>query len=147
MRKILMAIGLAVLADIAQAGDIRPGLWKISLEPVVAATPDWKPQPFETTQCLTESDTQNPAPLLLGMSSPQATGCDFPSRQSTGNSFSFDVRCGGTLGITGHGQVSHTDMTLDGFLDVSFGEGEKITMQNKIHATYLGNCPSANGGL
>jgi hypothetical protein len=55
--------------------------------------------------------------------------------------------CGGTLGIKGRGQISYTATTVDGFLDVTLGETEKITMQNKIHATYSGNCPGANGGL
>lgn len=140
MRKILMAAAVAAFAPIAHADDIRPGLWKISMESSVPATPDWRQGPFETTQCLTENDAKNPAPMLLGIGSSGATGCDFPAKQYTGNSFSFDVSCAGTLGITGHGQVNYSATNLDGVLEVSFGGTEKVTMQNKIHAVYLGNC-------
>lgn len=142
MQKTLAAIGLITLASIAQADDIRPGLWKISLESSVAATPDWKPQAFESTQCLSESDAQNPGRVLLGAGSPGATGCDFPRKQYSGNHFSFEVSCSGSLGLKGHGEVSYTATSLDGTLTVDVGEAEKITMQNKIHASYLGNCPA-----
>jgi hypothetical protein len=147
MKKILplASIALIALSGTAQAEDIKPGLWKISLESAVAATPDWKPQPFELTQCLTESDAKNPAPLLLGMGSTGATGCDFPSKQYSGNTMSFEVSCAGTLGIRGHGQISFTATTLDGFLNVNLGDTQKVDMQNKIHAVYLGNCPAGTG--
>lgn len=147
MRKTLFRIGLAVFTSIAQAEDIRPGLWKIAMESTVAATPDWKPQPFEITQCLTEKDAQNPGPLLLGMSSPQANGCDFPSKQASDGKLSFEVSCGGSLGIKGHGQITYTATNMDGFIEVNLGEAEKITMQNKVHATYIGDCLGPKGGL
>jgi len=142
------AFGLAVMANCGQAAeDVRPGLWNISLESGVAASPDWKPQPFEAKQCLTEADAQNPDRLLLGMGSSGATGCDFQNRQYTGNTLTFDVSCAGTLGLKGHGQVIYTATALDGFLNVTMGGEEKIEMQNKIHATYLGDCPATGGSL
>jgi opacity protein-like surface antigen len=145
--KLLAALSVMALFSPAQAEDIKPGLWKISMVSGVAATPDWKPQPFELTQCLTESDAQNPAQLLLGMGSAGATGCDFPRKQQSGNTLSFDVVCAGTLGIRGQGQVTYTATSLDGFLNVSFGGGaEKTDMQNKMSASYVGACP-AGGGL
>lgn len=146
--KALAALILAFPGAAALADDIRPGLWKISMESEVAATPDWKPQPFELTQCLTESDAKDPARLLLGMGSPEASSCDFPSKTYAGNSLSFEVNCAGTLGINGHGQVTFSPTSLDGFLDVNMDAGEagRIEMRNKIHASYLGACPSAGGG-
>ena len=139
----LAAPVLAALCNPAQAEDIRPGLWKIAMESGVAATPDWKPQPFETTQCLNESDAKNPAQLLLGMGSGGVTGCDFPGKRYAGNSLSFEVVCAGALGIKGRGQVTYTATTLDGVLDVNLGEADKIDMHNTIHASYLGGCPAA----
>ena len=129
------------------AEDIKPGLWNISMESGVAATPDWKPQPFVTTQCLTEADAQNPARLLLSMGSTGATGCDFQNRQYSGNSLTFDVACAGTLGIKGHGQVTYSATTVDGFLNVSIGGDIKVDMQNTIHANYLGDCPATGRAL
>ncbi len=141
----LAAASLIALFNIAQAEDIRPGLWKISMESGVASSPGWKPQPFELTQCLTASDAQNPAGVLLGMGSTGATGCDFPGKQLSGNTLKFEVSCAGTLGIKGHGEVTYTATTLEGFLDVNLGETDKIDMQNKIHANYLGECPAGKG--
>ncbi len=142
------ALGLIAVATSSFAvEDIKPGLWKISLESGVAATPDWKPQPFELSQCLTAADAQNPDRLLLGMSSSGATGCDFLNRQYSGNTLTFDVSCAGTLGIKGHGQVTSTATSLDGFLNVSVGGEEKVDMQNQLHASYLGDCPTTGGAL
>ena len=143
----LAALSLIALFNTAQADDIRPGLWKITMESQVAASPDWKPEPFELTQCLTEADAQNPAGLLLGMATPGATGCDFPGKHYTGNSLKFDVSCSGTLGIKGHGEVTYSASVVDGFLDVNLGESQKIDMRNKIHASYLGACPAGGGAM
>lgn len=139
----LIALPLCSLA----AEDIKPGLWKISMESGVAATPEWKPQPFELTQCLSVADAQNPDKLMLGMSSAGAAGCDFLNRQYSGNTLNFDVSCTGTLGIKGHGEVTFTATSLDGFLNVTMGGEEKIDMQNKLHASYLGDCPSVGGAV
>ncbi len=142
------ALSLCVMANCTMAADdIKPGLWSISLESGVAASPDWKPQPFVTSQCLTEADAQNPDRLLLGMGSSGATGCDFLNRQYSGNTLTFEVSCAGTLGIKGHGQVTYSATSVDGFLDISTGGEIKVDMQNKIHATYLGDCPATGGGL
>ncbi|MCX7109934.1 MAG: DUF3617 family protein [Proteobacteria bacterium] len=150
MKKLLAftALNLVTSANIGLAvEDIRPGQWKISLESGVSESPDWKPQPFETSQCLTESDAQNPDRLLLSLGSSGATGCDFLNRQYSGNTLTFDVSCAGTLGIKGHGQVTYTATTVDGALNVTLGGEEKVDMQNKIHANYLGDCPASGGAL
>ena len=144
MKKLIKLTALSLVAVTTNSfsvEDITPGFWKISMESGVAATPDWKPQPFELSQCLTASDAQNPDLLLLGMSSSGASGCDILNRQYSGNTLTFDVSCAGTLGLKGHGQVTFTATSLDGTLDVTMGGEEKIDMQNKIHASYLGVCP------
>lgn len=126
-----------------QAEDITPGLWKISLESSVQASPDWNPEPFELSQCLTENEARHPEQLLLGMGSQGVTGCTFSNQQASGGHLSFDVNCAGTLGIRGHGDVRYTPTTLDGVLDVNLGEAEKISMRNQLHASYLGGCGGA----
>ncbi len=140
MKRRLMALALLAMASYAHAEDIRPGLWKITLESSVAATPDWKPQPYEISQCLTEADAQNPERLLAGMGTSGATGCDFQNRQDSGSSLKFDLACGGTLGIKGHGEITYSSTSLDGVLDVTMGDAQTVSMQNKIHASYLGDC-------
>jgi hypothetical protein len=131
------------------AEDIRPGLWKISLESRVAATPDWKPDPVELTQCLTEADARNPEQLLTGMGSQGVTGCDFANRAYSGGHVSFDLNCAGALGLKGHGEVDFSATRLDGTLDVSFADaglgGQQTAMQNKLNAVYVGDCAAAGG--
>lgn len=144
-----MAVALLAAGLGAAAEEIKPGLWQISLESRVAATPDWNPEPFQQTQCLTEHDAQNPDQFLSGMATAGASGCDFLNRQASANHLGFDVSCGGTLGIKGHGEVDFTAITLEGILNISFvadaGTAEVTEMQNKIRAVYLGACPSGGG--
>ncbi len=142
MKPISIPTALALLAIGANtwAEDIRPGLWKITLESSVAATPDWKPEPFELTQCLTEDDARHPERLLTGTGGPGVSGCDFPSRNYSGGHVSFEVSCAGELGLKGRGEMDFTATRIDGALDVNFGAEERTDMGNKLHAVYLGSC-------
>jgi hypothetical protein len=140
----LVFAGSAVIAE-----DIQPGLWKISMESSVAASPGWKPEPFVLTQCLTEEDARHPDQLLAGLGGQGVTGCDFLNRDYSAGRMSFDVKCGGALGMGGHGEMSLSATRLDGTLDVSFADagqgGQNTLMQNKLHAEYLGQCNAAGG--
>jgi hypothetical protein len=131
---------LAVASASASAQDIQAGLWKISLQSSVTATPGWKPEPYELTQCLTEADARNPAQLLTGMGSQGVTGCEFANRHSSGSRISFDLTCAGQLGITGHGEMSVSAAALEGVLDVSFGGSDRTLMHNTLHAARVGDC-------
>lgn len=145
MVKTIILLFLCALCGMAYADDIKPGLWKISLESSVAATPGWKPQPFENSQCLSEQDAQNPAPLLMGSGSSQVSGCDFPSKQEGSGTFKFQLSCQGALGLKGEGEINYSGTQFDGYLNVSFADvvsDQTTQMQNKIHGTYLGPCPS-----
>jgi hypothetical protein len=128
----------------AMAEGIRPGLWQITLTSRVAATPDWNPEPFQLTQCLTEQDAQNPDQLLTGLSTSGASGCEFSNRQASEQRLRFEVRCAGTLGITGQGTVDFTTTTVNGVLTVRFTALDDATapveMQNQLQAVYRGPC-------
>lgn len=151
MKAIQTAASLALIlsGNSASAEDIQPGLWKISMESSVAASPDWNPEPFVLTQCLTEEDARHPDHLLAGMGGQGVTGCDFLNRDYSAGHMRFDVKCGGALGISGHGEMSFSATRLDGTLDVSFADagqgGQNTLMQNKLHAEYLGQCNAAGG--
>jgi hypothetical protein len=136
----LAALLLLAPAANAAAGDIRPGLWKITLESRVAATPGWQPEPFELTQCLTEADTAHPERLLTGGGGQGVDSCDFPKRDYSGGHLRFEVSCAGTLGLTGRGELSFTETRIDGNLDASFGGEERTDMSNQLHAVRLGDC-------
>jgi hypothetical protein len=150
---------LLALSGPLEAEQIRPGLWKISLESRVAESPDWKPEPVTMTQCLTESDAKNPDQVLLWMGAQGVNGCDLPQRAYSGNHLSFDLNCAGTLGLKGHGEIDFSATRVDGTMDVSFADsaqgGQQTAMQNKLQAEYLGACgggaagsaPALPGGL
>jgi hypothetical protein len=146
MNPIRISLTLALLAVCANvsAEDIKPGLWKISLESRVAASPDWQPKPFELTQCLTENDARNPDRLLAGLGGQGVSGCDFLNRDYSGSHVRFDLSCAGSLGLTGHGEMDFSATSLNGVLDVTSGGAEKIAMQNKLHAVYLGSCAGSS---
>lgn len=143
------AVALLMAGNPLLAEDIKPGLWKISVEARVAATPDWKPDPFESTQCLTEDDAKHPDRLLAGMGAQGVSGCDFANREYSGGSMKFDLSCAGPLALKGHGEVAFAATRLDGTLDVSFADagqgGQATAMQNRLHAVYLGDCAGAGG--
>lgn len=136
----LMATGMG-----AGAEEIQPGLWQITLESGVAATPDWNPQPFPLTQCLTQQDAQRPERLLASLGASGVSGCEFSNRQASARHLNFDLHCGGDPKITGHGEVDFTATRLEGFLNVRFAASEAgaepVAMQNRMQAVYLGNCP------
>ena len=142
------AILLAVSMN-GVAADIQPGLWRITLESRVAATPDWSPEPFELSQCLTAADAQNPEQLLIGLSTTGASGCEFLNRQASSQHLQFQVRCGGTLGIQGQGTVDFTATTVTGVLNARFAAtddaAEPVEIQNQLRAVYVGPCPAGGG--
>ena len=125
------------------AADIQPGLWRITLASRVAATPDWNPEPFELTQCLTEQDAQRPDRLLARLSTAGASDCELLNRQASTSSLQFEVRCRGTLGIEGQGRVDFTATTVTGVLNARFAAidgAEAVEMQNQMQAVYVGPC-------
>lgn len=136
-------IGAALWMAAACADDIQPGLWKITLNAGVAASPDWRPDPFALTQCLSESDARDPARLFAGMGGAGVADCDFLNKNQSGGNLSFDIRCGGALGIAGHGDMRFSATAVEGTLTVLMGEAgaEKVEMRSQIHAAYLGACP------
>ncbi len=141
---ILLAASMNGIAE-----DIQPGLWQITLESRVVATPDWNPEPFQLSQCLTAADAQNPEQLLIGLSTTGASGCEFLNRQASGQHLQFEVQCGGALGIHGQGTVDFTAMTVTGVLNARFAAtddaAEAVEMQNQLRAVYVGPCSSVSG--
>ncbi len=126
------------------AADIQPGLWQIILESRVAATPDWNPEPFTLTQCLTEQDAQRPDRLLTRLSTAGVSDCELHNRQASTSSLQFEVHCRGTLGIEGEGRVNFTATTVTGVLNARFAAidgAEAVEMQNQMQAVYVGPCP------
>ena len=53
VRNILAATFALFLTTGAQAQDVSPGLWQLTIETRVSATPDFVPAPYTLNQCFT----------------------------------------------------------------------------------------------
>ncbi len=138
-------IGIAILSGAtfsgALAGDLSPGLWEITLETRVDASPEFAPQPVRLTQCLKETDTRDPGRLLGGLSNPGASDCAYSDERYTGDRFQFAMQCGGSLGLRTQGDVSFTSTTMSGFItSTAMVNGQAIQFRNRVSARRLGDC-------
>src|SRR5258706_5051136 len=142
MRKVLIEVAvLALGATPVLAADISPGLWEITMETRVAATPGFTPAPFKLTQCLTAEDARDPSRLLGQLSTPGATGCSYTNKSYSGNTFSFAMQCAGDFALQSRGQVSYTSNSMEGSIAGTANVGGSVVeTQNKVSARRLGGC-------
>lgn len=97
--------------------------------------------PVTANQCLTEADAKDPSRVLGGVTNPGASSCTYTSRNYSGNTFSFAMTCGGTLGITATGNVSFTATTMSGTINTNASiNGQSVEMKNVILAKRMGDC-------
>ncbi len=131
----------AALPVAAQAADMAPGLWEISLEARVAGQAGFAPEPFRLTQCLTAADVRDPSALLGGFANPGASGCTYSDKRYVGDSFRFVMQCAGSYGIRAEGEVRFSSDSMNGTItSVANVGGEKATLTNKVSARRLGGC-------
>ncbi len=138
LRCILLVLTLSapVLAQ-----DLSPGMWEISVEARVPASPGFAPAPFKLNQCLTPQDARDPGKLIGSIANPGATGCTYGNSTLTGNSLRFTMKCAGTLDLRAAGEVSFTPSTLNGtIVSTSTIGGQKVEMQSIVSARRAGNC-------
>jgi len=144
MRSLIVAIASSaalVAAPMSRAADLSPGLWEITMETRVAATPGFAPAPFKMTQCFTAEDTRDPARLLGQIANPCATGCTYSKRDYSGNSLSFTMECAGAFAIVSTGQVSFTADTMEGSIAATANMGgASVETQNRMSARRVGGC-------
>lgn len=125
----------------AQAQDISPGLWQLTLETRVSATPGFAPAPYTLNQCFTAADARDPSRLLGGVANPGASDCTYTDKAYRGNTFRFTMQCAGTLGITTRGELSFTATTLDGTITaIADIGGQKTEISNRITGKRMGGC-------
>ncbi len=137
----LITIGASALCTPAQAADLSPGLWEITLETQTARLPGFPREPFRLTQCLTEADAKDPSALLGGLANPGASGCTYTDKAYSGNTFRFTMQCAGSFAIRSQGEVRFTADTMKGTINTVADVGaEKLKLGNKISARRLGGC-------
>ena len=143
MRRMLLTMTALLLTPLsAAAGDLSPGLWEISMETRVPASPDFAPPPFHRTQCLRSEDARDPTSLLGDISTAGATGCSYSDKTYSGNTFSFTMQCSGTYGLQSRGQVSYSAETVEGRITstANLGGGAAVQTENTLSARRIGGC-------
>lgn len=131
-RLMVLALGLPFTA----AAQVQPGSWELTVISQMQGM-DKPIGPLSKTQCFTEADTRDPGRVL-------GTGgsCQFSNRRESGDSYTFDVKCGGALPMSGTGRLRQSAGAFDGDLDlaVDSGGGANIGMRTKVSGRRLGPC-------
>lgn len=131
----------ALLPAVANAADITPGLWAITMETRTSAAPGFQSAPVTVNQCFTAADARDPSKILGGMSNPGATGCQYTERNYSGNTFRFAMQCGGAFALQTRGEITFDAQSMNGNITAKGDVGGAPTeFQNKISARRVGNC-------
>jgi len=128
-------------ANAAWADDIQPGLWELTLDTSVPATPGISMPPTTVNQCLTDQDAQDPSIVLGGVANPGASDCIFSEKSYSGNTLHFRMQCSGMLAMETRGDVAYTATSIEGNLVTSANVlGEATELRSKISGHRIGGC-------
>lgn len=141
VRNTFAAAVAVLLATGAQAQDISPGLWQLTIETRVGAVPGFVPAPYTLNQCFTAGDARDPSRVLAGIGNPGASDCTYTDKAYRGNTFHFSMQCAGSFAISTTGEVSFTATTLDGTINaIADVGGQKVEFSNRISGKRIGGC-------
>ena len=133
MRIVLLA---AMLLPLAARADIEPGSWEITATTQMEGMPQ-PLGPISRTECLTADAAADPGKVL----SPGSGSCEFSNRRQSGDTYSFDVNCGGAFPMRGTGSVRYGRQSLDGRLDLGAEvQGKRVGMNSRVSGRRLGAC-------
>ena len=142
MRKRLLPLVLPLLAcATARAQDINPGLWEITVNSLVAASPGFAPDPVKQTQCLSTQDARDPRRLFGELSAPGASGCTYGKSRISGNTLQFTMQCAGSLDLHASGDMSFAPESISGTITSSANlGGQQVNMQSQLSGRRVGSC-------
>lgn len=139
-RIIMLALAVSMSAP-AFAEDIQPGLWELTLEARVAASPEFAPAPYSVNECLTAQDAQDPSRVLAGVANSGASDCTYTDKNFSGNTFRFKMQCAGSLGMKTQGEIIYSATSMEGsILSTANLMGQTTEIQSKFKARRLGEC-------
>jgi hypothetical protein len=134
MKLLILMLGIA-WSGVA-ASQVQPGNWELTVTSQMQGM-DKPIGPLSKTQCFTEADTRDPGRVL-------GTGgsCQFSNRRESGDTYTFDVKCGGALPMSGTGRLRQSSSAFEGDLDltVDSGGGSNLGMRTKVSGRRLGPC-------
>jgi hypothetical protein len=131
-------IALALGLPFTVAAQVQPGNWELTVTSQMQGM-DKPIGPLSKTQCFTEADTKDPGRVL-------GTGgsCQFSNRRESGDAYTFDVKCGGALPMSGTGRLRQGPDAFEGDLDLAVdsgaGGGANLGMRTKVAGRRLGPC-------
>ncbi|HEX4329220.1 MAG TPA: DUF3617 domain-containing protein, partial [Burkholderiales bacterium] len=142
MRQRLIPLSLFILAcTAARAQDISPGLWEITVNSLVAASPGFAPDPVKQTQCLSAQDARDPRRLFGELSAPGASGCSYGKSRISGNNLQFTMQCAGSLNLHASGDMSFAPESISGTITSSANlGGQQVSMQSQVSGRRVGSC-------
>jgi hypothetical protein len=132
-----LAAALAQRPALAQAG-VEPGSWELTVTSQMQGM-DKPIGPLSKTQCFTADDVRDPGRIL-------GTGgsCQFSNRRESGGEYSFDVKCGGMLPMSGSGRIRQGAQSFEGDLDLGVDTeaagGSRLGMKSTVSGRRLGPC-------
>jgi hypothetical protein len=136
MRLLILILGIAWSG--MALSQVQPGNWELTVTSQMQGM-DKPIGPLSKTQCFTEADTKDPGRVL-------GTGgsCQFSNRRESGDTYTFDVKCGGALPMSGTGRLRQSSGSFEGDLDLAVdsgpGGGGNVGMRAKVSGRRLGPC-------
>lgn len=135
MRLLVLMLGTA-WSGLALS-QVQPGNWELTVTSQMQGM-DKPIGPLSKTQCFTEADTKDPGRVL-------GTGasCQFSNRRESGDTYTFDVKCGGALPMSGSGRLRQSSGAFEGDLDLAVESGPgggNLGMRTKVSGRRLGPC-------
>ena len=138
IRRTLLALLLVAPAQAGAQVDVEPGSWELTVTSQMQGM-DKPIGPLSKTQCFSAEDASDPGRILGAGAS-----CQFSNRRASGDEYSFDVKCGGLLPMSGSGRIRQGAHSFEGDLDVGVDAaaagGQRIGMKTKISGRRLGPC-------
>ena len=139
MPRLLLVAAALWSALPAQAQDIQPGQWELSVQTDAAGTAHSQ----TIRQCLSEADARDPGRLLMSTGG-GAMGCALANQRRSSGHIDFSVSCSAGPGIGGRGSVDYTPTTLQGSLSLEFrGEGAAALpggLSSRLSGRRVGSC-------
>jgi hypothetical protein len=131
----LVAMAMLAIGATAQAADHpqKPGKWKMTFQVEMPSMPVKIP-PVTKEICITEEDLKDPTKSVPG-GDPKMK-CDVSNYKIDGKTITWEVNCP-KQNMKGHGEVTYTDDSYAGAMNMMMGEQEMTT---KFSGKWLGAC-------
>jgi hypothetical protein len=137
--KRLVAIALiAPFAAIAQAPNMRPGLWEITMTNEMPGMPAAAQKPFVSRSCVKPEQAKDPQQVLPRDARSKGETTDY---KTVGNTATWKMSCTGEQAAKGTGKITWRGDSYEGLNVIEMGQGgQTMTMSQKYVGRRVGDC-------